>query len=221
MNRAASPARTGPGRNQQGFTLIEVMVASTVGLILLLAAFSFFLETARMAEMMGSRMRLSDEARLMQQLIWQGGRAPGGLVEISGLQNSYGLVGGLGLPDNIRIQKQGQRLVLSVGLDQLASTEDAANIECTGAGTPHPDCAVAGPMLIDGYLAEAPDLSSDNRSLLVDRHCDPLGQQRSVIAELDLFLMDGQLLGTRDSYTQDQVQRRFHQAMAMQVDCAP
>lgn len=204
---------------QGGFTLIEVVVASTVGLILMLVAFSFFLETARMAEMMGSRIRLNSEARLMDTMIREGARVSG-TAFVPGLQNSAMLAGGVSSPYNVLISRLGQRLTMTDQNDpdvQATSPEESVVIQCTGFATPHPDCAVPGAAVIDGYLAADPVLSSDNRSLTIDRHCG-VGQ-RSVIAELELTLMDGHLMGSRDTYVQDQLQRRFFQAMALQVDC--
>ena len=68
--------------NQQGFTLIEVLVAMALGLIIIGGAFSYFLSTLKTSKAMLSQSKLQQEIRasadLMQRDLRRAGYKPNG-----------------------------------------------------------------------------------------------------------------------------------------------
>ncbi|MGL6039619.1 MAG: PilW family protein, partial [Deefgea sp.] len=69
-------------KHHQGFTLIEVLVAMTLGLIIIGGAFSYFLSTLKTSKVMLSQSKLQQEIRasadLMQRDLRRAGYKPNG-----------------------------------------------------------------------------------------------------------------------------------------------
>lgn len=171
--------------NQAGFTLIELMLASTLGLILLIAALGILYDSANIAEIMRSRVSLNSAARESFDLLLDGG--------ISETEEIFGLRGLDATPDSADFAvpaatdlqvPDGHRVRLltngaAVALEGPRAT--AGDVTCIAAGDPIPACGGAGTMAVRGYLGGAPVLNV-SRSIT-----DGDGANRTQELELTLF----------------------------------
>lgn len=73
-----------PRTNQAGFTLLELMLASTLGLIVLISALGVLYDSANIADVLRSRASLNAAARESFDLLLDGGKS--GTEEIFGLR---------------------------------------------------------------------------------------------------------------------------------------
>lgn len=142
-------------QSQAGFTLIELMLASTLGLILLIAALGILYDSANIADVLRSRANLNAAARESFDLLLDGG--------ISGSQEIFGLRGLHAAPAGTDLQVPGGqrvRLLNNGGSVALEGPRTApATITCITAADPIPACAGAGAMTVQGYLGGVPTLS--------------------------------------------------------------
>ena len=144
-----------PRTNQAGFTLIELMLASTLGLILLIAALGILYDSANIADVLRSRASLNAAARESFDLLLDGG--------MSGTDEIFGLRGLGAAPPAVELQvDDGNRVRLqtngaTVALEGPRTT--AGNITCIGANDPIPYCTASGPLAVQGYLGGIPVLN--------------------------------------------------------------
>ena len=142
-------------QSQAGFTLIELMLASTLGLILLVAALGILYDSADIADVLRSRANLNAAARESFDLLLDGG--------ISGTREIFGLRGLHAAPAATELQVPGGqrgRLLNNGATVALEGPRTApATIACIAAGDPIPACTGAGAMTVQGYLGGAPVLS--------------------------------------------------------------
>lgn len=187
---------------QAGFTLIELMLASTLGLILLIAALGILYDSANIADVLRSRGELNAAARESFDLLLDGG--------VSGTQDIFGLrgldatpvSGDFAVPAATALQvAAGNRVRLltngaAVALEGPRTT--AATITCIAADDPIPACPGAGPLAVEGYLGGVPVLNV-SRSIT-----DGGGANRT--QELELTLFNPYLLRRTDVATQQSIE---------------
>lgn len=162
---------------QAGFTLIELMVAMTVGLLLLSVVFGMIYQTAGMAETMAGQMALNREARENFRLLTDGGVGSTGQgvtgfrgrTKASAAKNfdpSIPPVPEIGLHAGYRLQMSDAATPLS----QLKSQQvSVLPVTCRGVGDPLADCAGTETKTVDGYLASPPTMFEPALSTLADR----------------------------------------------------
>ncbi len=185
-----------PRTNQAGFTLIELMLASTLGLILLIAALGILYDSVNIADVLRSKVSVNAAARESFDLLLDGG--------ISGTQEIFGLRGldATAVPSDLELQvDDGFRVRLltngaAVALEGPRTT--IRNITCIAAGDPIPACGGAGALAVEGYLAGEPVLNV-SRSIT-----DDLGDNRT--QELELTLFNPYLLGRADVTAQQAIE---------------
>jgi len=174
---------------QAGFTLLELMLASTLGLIVLIAALGILYDSTNIADVLRARVTLNAAARESFDLLLDGGLA--GTEEIFGLR-------GLGAaPAAAELQvTNGYRVRLlnngaALALEGPRTT--AGTITCIAAGDPIPACAGAGALTVEGYLGGPPVLNA-SRSI------------NSRTQELELTLFNPYLLRRSDVTAQQAVE---------------
>lgn len=178
-----------PRANQAGFTLIELMLASTLGLILLIAALGILYDSANIADVLRSRASLNTAARESFDLLLDGG--------MSGTDEIFGLRGLDAAPPDTELEvPDGNRVRLltngaAIALEGPRST--AGNITCNGANDPVPYCIAAGPLTVQGYLGGTPVLNG-SRSIA------------NRTRELELTLFNPYLLRRSDVTTQQGIE---------------
>jgi len=181
--------------NQAGFTLLELMLASTLGLIVLIAALGILYDSANIADVLRSRVSLNTAARESFDLLLDGGKS--GTQEIFGLRgldaNAVPLPSALEVPNGNRV-----RLLTNGAAIALEGPRTAPRtITCIAANDPIPACAGAGPLAVEGYLAGTPVLN-------VARSITGGGANRT--QELELTLFNPYLLGRSDVTTQQSIE---------------
>ncbi len=186
-----------PRTNQAGFTLIELMLASTLGLILLIAALGILYDSVNIADVLRSKVSLNTAARESFDLLLDGGIS--GTQEIFGLRGldatAVPLTSELQVPDGFRV-----RLLTNgaaVALEGPRTTP--RNITCIAAGDPIPACGGAGALAVEGYLGGEPVLNDVPRSITDDGD-DPRTR------ELELTLFNPYLLGRADVTAQQAIE---------------
>ncbi|MCH8858715.1 MAG: prepilin-type N-terminal cleavage/methylation domain-containing protein [Proteobacteria bacterium] len=149
--------------SQRGFTLFEVMVASLVGMLVLLPAIAMLFRVFTWYDDVRSQLALNRHARAAFDVLGDGARlAVGGTDQTP---NVYGIRGRQqapsgGLRSNYRLQYSSNNLTVTP--DILPTMQ----VTCTGAGTPLPDCGTSGEVKnVDGWIGEDVNLNASSRSV--------------------------------------------------------
>lgn len=134
-------------RRQRGFTLIELMVATFTGLLLLSSVYAVMYQSAGMADAMRGQIIINQEAREMFQMLTDGGR-DSDQTPVSGLRGGYeneDITGGS------PAWKTNNRLRLSG--DVISRRVPDIDITCRAVDDPVDDCTGTETRPLDGYLA--------------------------------------------------------------------
>jgi prepilin-type N-terminal cleavage/methylation domain-containing protein len=200
--------------NQAGFTLIELMVASTLGLILLIATLGILNDSANIADVLRSRISLNAAARESFDLLLDGGR--------SGTEDIFGLRGleSSAVPPSSSLQVAGGNRVRIINNGATVALEGprtaAGTIPCAAADDPIPYCTAAGPLAVQGYLGGGPTLNTARS--IKDGVGVGIGAYRT--QELELILFTPYLLGRPDVTTQ-QVTETYRTIFMTNPDLSP
>ena len=145
--RPSLPRPPGPG--QRGFTVIEMMVAMTIGLLFLSSVIGVFYQSVDMADALEGQITLNREAREMFYLMREGGVAGGtAMVGMKGMTNAT---------SGTTLQYNSGRLRLEVGGSILESrTLPTQTVSCTGTDEPVVGCVASGTVNTNGLLAKTP-----------------------------------------------------------------
>lgn len=138
-------------QRQRGFTIIELLVATTTGLLLTIGVMTIMYQSAGMADIMRGQIVMNQQAREMFRILTDGGMGAAGAV--AGLRGSKegSTVGVVGASQYRMSLTDGANTVLS---SQLAPRQ----VTCTAAGEPLSDCISNEVKSVTGYLAAAPIL---------------------------------------------------------------
>lgn len=174
-----------PRTRQSGFTLLELMLASTLGVVLLIAALGIFYDSANIADVLRSRVSLNAAARESFDLLLDGG--------FSGGDEVFGLRGLGTAPPATELQVSGGNRVRLLNNGASTALEGPRapprTVACTGPEEPIPYCVGAGALAVEGYLGGEPVLNAA-RSIA------------NRTRELELPLFNPYLVGRRDVATQ-------------------
>lgn len=141
--------------NQHGFTIIELMVASTIGLLLMTGILSIMYQSAGMADVMRGQVVMNQQAREMFRILTDGGVGSNGPA-IPGLRGHKASTA------EAALQSVNYRLVLSEGTNVVRSGEISAHqVSCIAAGNPLADCTGTETITVNGHLG-APLTAANN-----------------------------------------------------------
>ncbi len=162
-------------RGDDGFTVVEVLVAGTLGLGLALPAFALLNGTYRVAALMNSRFARDAEARQVLTLLGEGSSSFGTVTNPRGFTMVEGLRSHASVPSPYTLTSNGQFVMSdlsSVGVfgiigatgsgptlsgDAVPST----TITCTASGVPVPACNYAGATVTtQGWMGASPTLQT-------------------------------------------------------------
>ena len=143
------------GQSNRGFTLIELMIALTIGLLLMTSMFGIMYQSIFMGEAMQGQIKISSEAREAFRMIYEGGLdltsvaadkrvpgTPGKYIDTVNADVTYDISVG--------------RLVINEGSSALSSREISSfTVTCTAADVPIDACTGAGTKSITGMFATA------------------------------------------------------------------
>ena len=186
------PARTPPGRTvrqrsppagtdraaatgEDGFTLVEVLVAGTLGLCLVLPAYALLNGSYRTATLINSRFARDAEARQVLGLLGEGTASFGTLANARGFTMVEGIRSRGTLLSIGMLSSNGQFVMSdssagssatppSIGGDLVPQT----TVHCTATGVPLPACSGTGTVTTQGWMGASPVLLQIGRSVAVD-----------------------------------------------------
>lgn len=131
-----------PSRTQRGFTLIEILAATSATAVVTLAATAFMLKALAWFDDLSAKIAMNRHARETFEVLAFGGRSA--TVGKDGTKNLYGVRGfnkapPNGLRSNGALQYASNKLTLTP--DKFASF----TVTCTANNIPIPDCNSPGP----------------------------------------------------------------------------
>lgn len=137
-------------QRQRGFTIIELLVATTTGLLLTIGVMTIMYQSAGMADVMRGQIVMNQQAREMFRILTDGGMgAAGAVAGLRGRKEGSTTVGVVGASQYRMSLTDGANTVLS---SQLAPRQ----VTCTAAGEPLSDCISNEVKSVTGYLAAPP-----------------------------------------------------------------
>lgn len=160
---------------QAGFTLIEVLVASSVGLLLILAMFHVVGQSVQMSNAFISQITLNQEARATFDLMGEGGvfdANDNGSIEITDeTERVAGYRGRFSDPltdgNLLREAATPYRLTLknATGSTLLTASVAERNVNCISDGDPVPDCLEGDEVTVDGFVGANPESIGATRNV--------------------------------------------------------
>ena len=144
---------------QAGFTLIEVMIAGTLSLMVLLPAYAMLNRTYRFADVIQSRFQQNAQARQVLELLGDGSAQFGTQANARGFAMVEGLRSRPAIPPGWVLRQASQfSMTDSNGLVVTGDQVTPLSVQCNGAGVPIPDCTGAEARTVQGWLGRDPVL---------------------------------------------------------------
>ncbi|MGI3778624.1 MAG: PulJ/GspJ family protein [Janthinobacterium lividum] len=147
--RAATP--------EDGFTLVELLVATTLSLCLVLPAYALLDGTFRNAALVNSRFARDAQARQVMTLLGDGSASFGTLRNARGFTMVEGIRSRATVPPNMAQSSNGQFVMTDAAAGLLPGVLTLAGdsvppvtVKCTAPGVPLPSCNGPGPGPIPG-----------------------------------------------------------------------
>ena len=146
---------------QRGFTLIELMMASTVTFLLAIVCVSLIQQSADLRAGAEARLELNAQARQTFGLLGDGGAVALGSAGTDGSRSIYGLRQSYSAPAGTSL-RQNYRLTLpSNGLQAEGDSLPTVTVTCKGVADPLPDCTAVGQQkTVAGWLGADPGLDT-------------------------------------------------------------
>jgi len=153
-----------PGKSSPGFTLIELMVALTIGLLLMTSMFGIMYQSITMGDAMQGQIQISREAREAFRMVYEGGldltssapdqRVPGAPGQYVDTMNA-----------DITYDTSVGRLVINEGSSALSSRElSSFTVICTAADDPIDACTGTETRTVTGMFATEPIFTTGQSS---------------------------------------------------------
>ena len=146
--------------DEGGFTLVEAMIAGTLGLLLVLPGYALLASTYRFADLIESRVHQSEQARQVLSLLGDGTSSAATGTDARGFGLIEGLRSRASIPSPWTLRRSGQFIMTDGALQITGDAVPALNVQCTAAATPVPDCKGTEARTINGWLGSDPVLSS-------------------------------------------------------------
>lgn len=147
---------------QKGFTLLEVMFASTAGLIVLVPAVAMMFRMFSWYDEIQSQFALNQHARETFDLISYGSRTTSNGND--GTKNIYGFRGRKSAP-NSTLRNQYRLRYSSNGATLTTDTFASMSVSCTGTGVPLPDCSSSSTKTVSGWMGDDATINTSSRDV--------------------------------------------------------
>lgn len=152
------------GKSSRGFTLIELMVALTIGMLLMASMFGIMYQSISMGDAMQGQIQLSREAREAFRMVYEGGVD---LTSASADQRVAGVPGKYidSVNSEVSYDPAVGRLVVATGLNTLNSRElSSFSVTCNAADDPIDSCLGTETQTITGMFAMEPTFTAGQSS---------------------------------------------------------
>jgi type II secretory pathway component PulJ len=144
---------------EAGFTLIEVMIAGTLSLLVLLPGYAMLKNTYRFADVVQSRFQQNAQARQVIELLGDGSAQFGVVANARGFAMVEGLRSRSAIPTGWTLRQSGQfTMTDSNNLVVSGDLVPSLTVQCSSAGVPIPDCTGAETRTVQGWLGRDPTL---------------------------------------------------------------
>ena len=160
---------------EEGFTLVELMVAGTLGLCLVLPAYAVLSGSTRTATLINSRFQRDSQARQVLALLGEGTASFGTLKNARGFTMVEGIRSRKSLPQSWTLDSNGQFVMSDTAPNFQATPPSiagdsvpATTVTCTGSGVPLPSCTGTGTLATQGWMGASPTLVATGRTVAVD-----------------------------------------------------
>ena len=151
---------------QRGFTLIELMIASTITFLLALVCAALLQQSADLHAGVDARLKLNAHARQTFDVMGNGGAAASGIAGTDGTRSIYGLRANYSAPTGSSVREDYRLKWASNGLQVNGDTMAPVNVTCKAVAVPLPDCGAAGESkTVSGWLGANPALNAGARSV--------------------------------------------------------
>ena len=144
------------GQSNRGFTLIELMIALTIGLLLMTSMFGIMYQSSFMADAMQGQIKISSEAREAFRMIYEGGldlTSPAADKRVPGTPGKYIDT----VNADVTYDTSVGRLVINEGSSALSSREISSfTVTCAAADVPIDACVGTETRTITGMFATEP-----------------------------------------------------------------
>ena len=159
---------------EDGFTLVEVLVAGTLGLCLVLPAYALLNGSYRTAMLIDSRFARDAEARQVLGLLGEGTASFGTLSNARGFTMVEGIRSRSALPSTWTLSSNGQFVMSDTATGSTAAPSISGDsvpqttVRCTATGIPLPACSGTGTVVTQGWMGASPVLLQTGRTVAVD-----------------------------------------------------
>ena len=159
---------------EDGFTLVEVLIAGTLSLCLVLPAYALLSGSYRTATLINSRFARDAEARQVLGLLGEGTASFGTLSNARGFTMVEGIRSRGALPPIWVLSSNGQFVMSDTGAGTATPPSISGDsvpqttVRCTAAGIPLPACSGTGAVVTQGWMGASPVLLQTGRSVAVD-----------------------------------------------------
>ena len=171
---ASRPGAAAP-TGEDGFTLVEVLIAGTLGLFLALPAYALLSGNYRTATLINSRFVRDSQARQVLGLLGEGTASSGSLSNARGFTMVEGIRSRNALPLPWTLSSNGQFVMSDTSANASAAPPSISGdsvpqviVRCTATGIPLPACNGTGTVATQGWMGASPVLSQTGRSVAVD-----------------------------------------------------
>lgn len=232
MKRGMKRRRLPLANHGAGFTLIEVLVATSASLILFLAIFQIIVEVGHMAQIMITKVRLNQEARQVLRMTLDGGvRQLDGNGTIVNGERERGLHGRNIVAELLDPNTNKQQLIWSVVVTELAGSPTRVigstrtpefEVTCADIDDPIAVCGAGGETYdVAGLVAEWGVV--DSRAVTDNFDPDGAGPlvPRNVTRELNLVVTDPgrlPLVGQERDFLISEFTERYSTVVTLHVD---
>ena len=160
---------------EDGFTLVEALIAGTLSLCLVIPAYALLNGTYRTATLVDSRFARDAQARQVMTLLGDGSASFGTLKNARGFTMVEGIRSRQSLPSTWSLNSNGQFVMA----DTAASSSTRApsisgdavspiTVTCTGSGLPLPGCTAGSTLTTRGWMGANPVLLQTGNTVAVD-----------------------------------------------------
>ena len=188
------------GQLNRGFTLIELMIALTIGLLLMASMFGIVYQSISMSDAMLGQIQLSRQAREAFRMVYEGGvdlTTPAADQRVPGTPGKYVDT----VDADITYDPAVGRLVLNEGSSTLSSREISSfTVTCTAVDDPIDACTGTEDRTVTGMFATEPVFTTGQSSAGAGSNAD---DKRFRYSSFQFDLIDPRVAGNKQAASGD------------------